>query len=175
MGGRGSSSGKTSASGEGSGSAESAIRNQLAGNQVDLDYARMKASEYGNVTGGGTRRTREMFMQWNDEVKRLQDERQRLETAQSAMDRLTKQVAKKSGDYTKPTFKMNSDGNIEFEYEGKSQYKREKGGKMQSSTKADTVERITSYFGTILIGKGTAKIERKSKVKSETVLKRGRL
>lgn len=76
MGGRGSSSGR-GAKGRG----KSAIKNLLAGNQVELEYAQMKAHEYGNVTGGGTRKTREMFLQWNDEVKRLQNERQRLETA----------------------------------------------------------------------------------------------
>lgn len=62
------------------GEAESAIKNALAGNRVDLDYALMKTHEYGNVTGGGTRRTQELFREWSDEVRRLQEERRLLES-----------------------------------------------------------------------------------------------
>ena len=74
-GGRGSTSGKAS-----SGVSEKAIKNALAGNKVDLDYALMKRSEYGNIKGGGTKKTREAFEMWNDEVKRLQEERRTLES-----------------------------------------------------------------------------------------------
>lgn len=75
MGGRGGSSG----SGGGGASAQ-AIKNALAGNKVALDYALMKRNEYGNVKGGGTKKTREAFEMWNDEVKRLQEERRTLES-----------------------------------------------------------------------------------------------
>ena len=44
----------------------------VAGLKIDLDYALMKAKEYGNVKYGGTKKTQEMFRLWNDEVRRLQ-------------------------------------------------------------------------------------------------------
>ena len=64
----------------GSGASAQTIKNALAGNKVDLDYALMKRSEYGNIKGGGTKKTREAFEMWNDEVKRLQEERRTLES-----------------------------------------------------------------------------------------------
>lgn len=73
MGGRGSSSGR-------GGGAKSEIQNRLAGNQIELDYALMKSREWGNIKGGGTLKSREMFYQWNDEVRRLQEERRLLES-----------------------------------------------------------------------------------------------
>ena len=75
MGGRGGSSGKA-----GSGASMQAIKNALAGNKAALDYALMKQDEYGNVKYGGTKKTREAFEMWNDEVKRLQKERRILES-----------------------------------------------------------------------------------------------
>lgn len=75
MGGRGGSSGEA-----GSGASTQAIKNALAGNKVNLDYALMKRDEYGSVKFGGTKKTREAFEMWNDEVKRLQKERRILES-----------------------------------------------------------------------------------------------
>ena len=75
MGGRGGSSGQA-----GSGASAQAIKNALAGNKVNLDYALMKRDEYGDVKFGGTKKTREAFEMWNDEVKRLQKERRILES-----------------------------------------------------------------------------------------------
>ena len=62
------------------GGGESAIKNALAGNKADLDYAVMMAHKYGSITGGGTKQTREQFEKWNDEVKRLRQERQLIES-----------------------------------------------------------------------------------------------
>lgn len=45
---------------------------KLAGLKVELNYAMMKAKEYGNVKGGGSLKTRERFLMWNDQVKKLQ-------------------------------------------------------------------------------------------------------
>lgn len=66
MGGRGGSSG----AGGGGGNAQS----KLAGLQADLDYALMKAHEYGNVPYGGTLKTRERFIMWDDEVRKLREQ-----------------------------------------------------------------------------------------------------
>lgn len=44
------------------------------GLEADLDYASMKAHEYGSLKYGGTLKTRELFNQWNDEVKRLSNQ-----------------------------------------------------------------------------------------------------
>ena len=49
-------------------------KNKLAGLQVELDYARMKAHEYGNAAYGGTKKTRERFEMWNNEINRLTKE-----------------------------------------------------------------------------------------------------
>lgn len=75
MGGRGGSSGQAD-----SGASAQAIKNALASNKVNLDYALMKRDEYGDVKFGGTKKTREAFEMWNDEVKRLQKERRILES-----------------------------------------------------------------------------------------------
>ena len=95
-----------------------------------------------------------------------------------AMDRLKEQVKKSSTSgekFTNPDFKINDDGNIEFEYTGTRTYKKEKGGKMQSETKADTVERTSRYYGTIFVSGDKMRLQRKSETLSEKVLKRGRL
>lgn len=62
MGGRGGSSGINS------------ISNRIAGAKVELEYAQMKKSEYGNVRYGGTRTSRERFEMWSDRVRQLQKE-----------------------------------------------------------------------------------------------------
>lgn len=67
MGGRGSSSG-------GGGKAS-----KLKGLQIDLNYALMKAHEFGNAPYGGTKKTRELFYEWNDEARRLREEILKLE------------------------------------------------------------------------------------------------
>ena len=67
MGGRGGSSGINS------------VNNRLAGAKVELEYALMKRSEYGNVKYGGTKTTRERFEMWNNEVRKLQKEISELE------------------------------------------------------------------------------------------------
>lgn len=64
---------------KGSRGGKNSIQNALAGNRIDLEYARMKAKEYGNIRYGGTTRTRNLFEQWNDEVRRLEQERITLE------------------------------------------------------------------------------------------------
>lgn len=101
------------------------------------------------------------------------------ETQKKAMDRLKAQVKEKgssSGEkFTNPTFNINNDGNVEFEYTGTKTIKREKGGKMQSETKADTVEQTSRYYGTIFISGDKMRIERKSKIVSEKIIKHGRL
>lgn len=97
------------------------------------------------------------------------------DTQKKAMDRLTSQVKEKGDSYTKPIFKLNNDGNIEFEYKGTETRKREKGGKMQSATKADTVEVTSRYYGVIRVSGDKIRIERHSKTESEKLIKRGRL
>ena len=93
-----------------------------------------------------------------------------------AMDRLTEQLNKTSGEtFTKPTFKIDDYGNVEFEYTGTRTIKEEKGGKMQSATKADTVEKTSRYYGTIYISGDKMRITRRSETVSSKVLKRGRL
>ena len=49
-------------------------KNKIAGLKVDLDYAIMKRKEYGTVKYGGTKKTREAFDMWSNEVRRLQKE-----------------------------------------------------------------------------------------------------
>lgn len=49
-----------------------ASSNRIAGLKVNLDYAIMKRSEYGNVRYGGTKLTRERYEMWDREVKSLQ-------------------------------------------------------------------------------------------------------
>lgn len=95
---------------------------------------------------------------------------------QKAMDKLNFQLQKSKGEtFTTPNFKIENNGNLSFEYTGTKTRMREKGGKMQSATKADTVEVTTKYYGTIFIGKDKMKIDRRSKTVSEKTLKRGRL
>lgn len=71
MGGRGSSSGKSKSS-------NADIKNRLAGNKVDLDYAQMKYSEYAKAANY-TNKARDGMDTWGKEVKRLQEEREQLE------------------------------------------------------------------------------------------------
>lgn len=97
------------------------------------------------------------------------------DTQKKAMDRLTAQVKEKGDSYTSPIFKLNNDGNIEFEYKGTEIRKREKGGKMQSATKADTVEVTKRYYGVIRVSGDKMRIERRSETESEKLIKRGRL
>lgn len=97
------------------------------------------------------------------------------DTQKKAMDRLTSQVKEKGNSYTRPIFKLNNDGNIEFEYKGTETRKREKGGKIQSATKADTVEVTTRYYGVIRVSGDKMRIERHSETVSEKIKKRGKL
>lgn len=94
MGGRGSSSGKSKSS-------NADIKNQLAGNKVDLDYAQMKYSEYAKAANY-TNKARDGMDTWGKEVKRLQEERERLQAeknqaeiknVQNKIDALTAQNA----------------------------------------------------------------------------------
>lgn len=75
MGGRGSSSGKSKSS-------NADIKNQLAGNKVDLDYAQMKYSEYAKAANY-TNKARDGMDAWGKEVKRLQEEREQLQQEQN--------------------------------------------------------------------------------------------
>lgn len=70
---------KAGKGGGGGGNTASAIKNQLAGNDVELQYAQMKAHQYGSIKYGGTLKSRDKFEMWNNEVKRLQNERNNLE------------------------------------------------------------------------------------------------
>ncbi len=47
------------------------IDDKVAGLKVELEYAQMKAHEYGNIKYGGTRATREKYEMWSAEAKRL--------------------------------------------------------------------------------------------------------
>lgn len=51
-----------------------ALDNKIKGLEIELNYAIMKRREFGSVRYGGTRKTRELFEQWSDEVRRLQKE-----------------------------------------------------------------------------------------------------
>ena len=101
------------------------------------------------------------------------DQNRLTDTQKKAMDRLVTQV--KGDAFTIPVFKLNNDGNIEFEYKGTETRKREKGGKMQSATKADIVEVTTRYYGVIMTNGDKMRIERRSETESEKIIKRGRL
>ena len=52
----------------------SALKNKIAGLEVDLKYANMMVNKYGNVKYGGTSKTREMFHVWNEERRKIQNE-----------------------------------------------------------------------------------------------------
>lgn len=103
------------------------------------------------------------------------DQNKLTDTQKKAMDRLVTQVKGKGDTFTTPVFKLNNDGNIEFEYKGTATRKREKGGKMQSATKGDIVEVTTRYYGVIMTSGDKMRIERRSETESEKVIKRGRL
>lgn len=87
-------------------------KNRLAGAKVDLEYAQMKADEYGTVPYGGTLETRKRFEMWNNEVKRLQKEIARLEEQVG-------DTVSEDEDNDTPKFmarKSEVDGNVEGEY-----------------------------------------------------------
>lgn len=52
----------------------SGIASKRAGLEEELKWAERQAHIFGSVKYGGTKATRELFYQWNDEVKRLQNE-----------------------------------------------------------------------------------------------------
>lgn len=60
-------------------SALAETRNRIAGLKAELQYAQIKAEEWGNIRYGGTRKSREMFNVWNNEVSRIQRELSQLE------------------------------------------------------------------------------------------------
>lgn len=68
-------------------------------------------------------------------------------------------------------FVKNKDGSIAYSYQTTRIYSREKGGKMISPEKADTIERITKYSGRIM--KDGLIIKNKEE-KTERVKKHGR-
>lgn len=70
--------------------------NKAMGLEADLDYASMKAHEYGSLKYGGTLKTRELFNQWNDEVKRLSNQLAKIHSEhefRSCADEYEKQLA----------------------------------------------------------------------------------
>lgn len=50
------------------------LKSRIAGLRVDLQYARIKVHEYGNLPMGGTMKLRDAFCEWNNEVHRLEKE-----------------------------------------------------------------------------------------------------
>ena len=88
------------------------------------------------------------------------------------MQNMTKSLSKRSDIINPITFTKKSDSSIAYTYTERKVFAREKGGKMQSATKADTVERITVQSG--IINKYGI-IKQNKPVKEEKVLKRGRL
>ena len=88
------------------------------------------------------------------------------------MQNMTRSLSKRSGIIDPITFTKKSDGSIAYTYTERKVFASEKGGKMQSATKADTVERITVQSG--IINKYGI-IKKNKPVKEEKVLKRGRL
>lgn len=56
----------------------------------------------------------------------------------------------KNDTYSQPTFKMNKDGSVSYEYTQKRIIHHVHGGKMQSEEKNDVYERTERYSGTIM-------------------------
>ena len=54
------------------------LKSQIAGLRIDLQYARMKAHQYGTLPMGGTKKLWEAHWLWNSEVCRLETELIRL-------------------------------------------------------------------------------------------------
>lgn len=48
-------------------------KSRIAGLRIDLQYARMKAHEYGNLPMGGTMKLHAAYDEWADEVRRLEN------------------------------------------------------------------------------------------------------
>ena len=94
--GKGSSKAGGGGGGGGGGNSVTSIKTQLAGNDAELQYAQLKVHQYGSIRYGGTRTTRERFEMWNNEVKRLQNERNNLE---AKLKKLSK--SKKNNSYRK--------------------------------------------------------------------------
>lgn len=90
----------------------------------------------------------------------------------TAISRIKKALSKNKHISSQPTFKRNRDGTVEYSYTETRKFAREKGGKIQSATKADTYERTTIFSGTI--GKDGLRKEKKP-IKTERLLKRGKL
>lgn len=49
-------------------------KSRIAGLKIDLQYARMKAHQYGTLPMGGTKKLWEAHWMWNSEVRRLETE-----------------------------------------------------------------------------------------------------
>lgn len=61
------------------GGAKRLISDRMYDNEMELKYASDMAHKFGNVKYGGTTKTAELFREWNDEVRRLQRERNELD------------------------------------------------------------------------------------------------
>lgn len=96
--------------------------------------------------------------------------RQTSEQQKRKMNNITRSLAKDKT-ASNLAFVKNKDGSIGYSYQTTRIYSREKGGKMISSEKADTVERITKYSGRIM--KDGLIIKNKEE-KQETIKNRGR-
>ena len=72
--------------------------------------------------------------------------------------------------YTAPTFKMNKDGSVSYEYVTTTVYQHVHGGKMQSQSKNDPYERTTTESGVIM---QDGLVKKNKPVKVERLIKKG--
>ena len=88
------------------------------------------------------------------------------------MSNITKSLSKRTDIIEPIKFEKLSNGSVSYSYTERKVYAAEKGGKMSSSAKADTVERINVNSGVI---NQNGLIKKNKPIKKEKILKRGRL
>ena len=94
-------------------------------------------------------------------------------TAQNQkMQNITNSLSKRSNIVEPVKFTMRDNGSVSYSYTERKVFASEKGGKMQSASKADTVERITVQSGTI---NKYGIIQKNKPIKKEKILKKGKL
>lgn len=86
------------------------------------------------------------------------------------MDRLVKRN-EEYDNFSKPTFRRDKDGNIEYEYTDTKIVNKVHGGKMQSPDKNDIYKRVTIESGRIM---KDGLVKKNKSVKTETLIKKGK-